>query len=70
MINVNVDTAYSITYQDYGDRGTTSMLYVANVSPFQVADYVCVATNLVGQTTAQASLTVYSKYIIQYTNVI
>lgn len=69
VIDVNVFTQYSISYQDYDDRTAISMLYITNVSPFQVADYVCVATNLVGETTAQARLTVYSKCILHCCNV-
>ena len=64
LIDVNVNTQYSITYADIGDRGSTSSLYIANVSPFEVGDYLCVANNVLGQATAQGSLTVYSKCLV------
>ena len=52
---------YSITHTNYGDQGSSSSLNIFYASPTEVADYVCVATNVIGEATAHAHLTVYGK---------
>ena len=59
---INATSKYSLITSTFGGaRGIFSTITVQDTDPFDAAEYVCVAINIVSEVMAQATLTVYGK---------
>ena len=60
-ILINSTSKYSLITTSSGARGITSTITITDTDPFDAAEYVCVAMNIVSEVMSQATLTVYGK---------
>lgn len=51
-----------ISSESIGSNGTLSTLQLTNTQPFNATDYVCVASNDIGEDTSSATLVVNGRY--------
>ena len=59
---INPMSKYSLITSTFGGaRRISSTITVEDTDPFDAAEYVCVAINIVSEVMAQATLTVYGK---------